>query len=285
MSNTIRKRSKRSRHIRVFLLFGCLLTAIFILFVSMAGRKEFTIPHKLGLELIGPFQTAISKVSNYAGSIWDKYTDLLNVREENEQLRQELLQYKTANIEYREAVATNVRLQKLLELKESLPPPTLSAEIVGKDPSLWFRTFTINRGSSDGVQKGMPVVTVEGVVGQVLTSSPNYSKVLLATDPNSAIDVIIQKNRSQGIIRGAGESYDLLYILKNADVEKGDAIVTSGMGGIFPKGLPVGAVSWVQKSKRGMFQNIRIKPAVDFSKLEYLLVILQEENLAEDTFQ
>jgi rod shape-determining protein MreC len=283
LSNTIRKRSKRSRHIRVFLLFGCLLTAIFILFVSMAGRKEFTIPHKLGLELIGPFQTAISKVSNYAGSIWDKYTDLLNVREENEQLRQELLQYKTANIEYREAVATNVRLQKLLELKESLPPPTLSAEIVGKDPSLWFRTFTINRGSSDGVQKGMPVVTVEGVVGQVLTSSPNYSKVLLATDPNSAIEVITQKTRVQGIVKGSGpETFNLHYVLKSAEVEKGDYVLTSGLGGVFPKGLMVGTVAEITKSRRGMFQNIAIKPAVDFSQLEYLIIIMKKYSLTED---
>jgi rod shape-determining protein MreC len=283
LSNTIRKRSKRSRHIRVFLLFGCLLTAIFILFVSMAGRKEFTIPHKLGLELIGPFQTAISKVSNYAGSIWDKYTDLLNVREENEQLRQELLQYKTANIEYREAVATNVRLQKLLELKESLPPPTLSAEIVGKDPSLWFRTFTINRGSSDGVQKGMPVVTVEGVVGQVLTSSPNYSKVLLATDPNSAIEVITQKTRVQGIVKGSGpETFNLHYVLKSAEVEKGDYVLTSGLGGVFPKGLMVGTVAEITKSRRGMFQNIAVKPAVDFSQLEYLIIIMKKYSLTED---
>jgi rod shape-determining protein MreC len=249
----------------------------------MAGRKEFTIPHKLGLELIGPFQTAISKVSNYAGSIWDKYTDLLNVREENEQLRQELLQYKTANIEYREAVATNVRLQKLLELKESLPPPTLSAEIVGKDPSLWFRTFTINRGSSDGVQKGMPVVTVEGVVGQVLTSSPNYSKVLLATDPNSAIEVITQKTRVQGIVKGSGpETFNLHYVLKSAEVEKGDYVLTSGLGGVFPKGLMVGTVAEITKSRRGMFQNIEIKPAVDFSQLEYLIIIMKKYSLTED---
>jgi len=283
LDNTIRKRSKRSSHLRIFLLFGCLFTAILILFISMAGRKEFTVPHKLGLELIGPFQTAISKVSNYTGSVWGKYTALLNVREENEQLRQELLQYKAANIEYREAVATNVRLQKLLELKESLPPPTLSAEIVGKDPSIWFRTFTINRGSSDGVQKGMPVVTVEGVVGQVLTSSPNYSKVLLATDPNSAIEVITQNTRVQGIVKGQGpEAFALHYVLKSAEVEKGDYVMTSGLGGVFPKGLMVGTISEITKTRRGMFQNIEIKPAVDFSQLEYLIIIMKKYSLTED---
>jgi len=279
----MRKRGKRSRQVRAFLLFGCLLTAILILIISMAGRKEFTAPHKLGLEVIGPFQTVISKVSNYAGGFWEKYTSLFSVREENAQLRQELLQYKTANIEYREAVATNVRLQKLLELKESLPPPTLTAEIVGKDPSLWFRTLTINRGSSDGVQKGMPVVTVEGVVGQVLTSSPNYSKVLLATDPNSALDVITQKTRVQGIVKGLGrEAFGLYYVLKSAEVEKDDYVLTSGLGGVFPKGLMVGTVSEITKSRRGMFQNIEIEPAVDFSQLEYLIIIMKKDSLTED---
>jgi rod shape-determining protein MreC len=279
----MRKRGKRSGQLRFFLLFGCLLTAILILIISMAGRKEFTVLHKFGLEVIGPFQTAISKVSNYSGSIRQKYVDLLSIREENEQLRQELLQYRTANIEYREALATNVRLQKLLELKESLPPPTLTAEIVGKDPSLWFRTLTINRGSSDGVQKGMPVVTVEGVVGQILTSSPNYSKVLLATDPNSAVDVITQKTRVHGIVKGLGrDAFGLNYVLKSAVVEKGDFVLTSGLGGVFPKGLMVGSVLEITNSRRGMFQKIEIEPAVDFSQLEHLIIIMKKDSLTEE---
>lgn len=283
MKRTIRKREKRSRQIRFFLLFGCLLTAIFILIISMAGQREFSVPHKIGLELIGPIQTAVSKVTSYGNSIWQKYVGLLDVRKENEMLRQELQQYKTANIEFREALATNVRLRNLLELKESLPPPTLTAEIVGKDPSLWFRTFTINRGNSDGVEKGMPVVTVEGVVGQVLTSSPNYSKVLLATDPNSAIDVLTQKTRVHGIVKGTGsDTFRLHYVLKSAEVEKGDLVLTSGLGGIFPKGLPVGTVLDIKETRRGMFQQIKIEPLVDFSQLEYLIVIMKKSSLTGD---
>jgi rod shape-determining protein MreC len=276
----MRKRGKRSRQMRSFLLFGCLLIAILILIISLGGRKEFTVLHKFSLEVIGPVQTALSKVSNYAGNIRKKYVDLIGLREENKQLRQELLQYKTANIEYREALATNVRLKKLLELKESLPPPTLTAEIVGKDPSLWFRTLTINRGSSDGIQKGMPVVTVEGVVGQILTSSPNFSKVLLATDPNSAVEVITQKTRVHGIVKGLGsDAFGLNYVLKSAAVEKGDFVLTSGLGGVFPKGLMVGTVSEISKSRRGMFKKIEIEPAVDFSQLEFLIIIMKKNSL------
>jgi len=279
----MRKRGKGARQVRFYLLLGCLLSAILILMISMAGRKEFTTLHKFGLEVIGPVQAVISKTFGYAGTIKEKYIDLLHVREENEQLKKELLQYRIENIKYREALATNIRLKKLLELKESLPPPTLTAAIIGKDPSLWFRTLTIDRGSSDGVQKGMPVVTVEGVVGQILTSSPNYSKVLLATDPNSAVDVITQKTRVQGIVKGMGRSgFSLNYVLQSAVVEKGDFVLTSGLGGVFPKGLMVGTVSNVTKSRRGMFQKIEIAPAVDFSQLEHLIIIMKKNSLTED---
>ena len=129
----------------------------------------------------------------------------------------------------------------------------------------------------------MPVVTVEGVVGQVLTSSPNYSKVLLATDPNSAIDVITQQTRVQGIVKGLGrDAFALHYVLKSAAVEKGDFIITSGLGGVFPKGLMVGTVSEIRKSPRGMFQDIEIQPAVDFTQLEHLIIIMKKYSLTEE---
>jgi rod shape-determining protein MreC len=279
------KKKQKLRRYKPYILFGVILTTILILIVSTVGRQELNTPQKLTLDLIGRGQLLLTRVSSVFSGTWEKYIALHNVREENEALHKQLDELKIVASEYREAMATNVRLSKLLRLKESLQPPTITAQITGRDPSLWFRTVIIDRGRNAGVEKGMPVVTADGIVGQILDSSPNFSKVLLANDPNSAIDVIIQKNRAQGIIRGTGDSYELLYILKNADVEKGDAIVTSGMGGIFPKGLPVGTVSWVLKSKRGMFQKIKIDPAVDFSKLEYLLVILQEESLAPHSFQ
>ncbi|MCK5322828.1 MAG: rod shape-determining protein MreC, partial [Desulfobulbaceae bacterium] len=145
-----------------------------------------------------------------------------------------------------------------------------------------FRTVVINRGTSLGVKKGMPVVTDAGVTGQVMNTSPHYSKILLANDPNSAIDVLVQKSRVQGIIKGAGrEGYRMHYVLKNSEVNKGDQIVTSGLGGVFPKGLQVGTVTKTVKDRRGMFQKIFVEPSVDFSKLEYLVIILKKDSLAE----
>ena len=119
-------------------------------------------------------------------------------------------------------------------------------------------------------------------VGQILETSRSTSKVLLAHDHNSAVNALVQKNRVQGIVKGEGsQTYNMRYILKNADVEEGDLIVTSGLGGSFPKGIPVGTVSSVTKTKRGMFQNITVTPSVNFSQLEYLVVILQQDSLTD----
>ena len=281
----MRKKTQKTKQIKAYLLFGAILTFILILIASTVGRQELNGPQRLALDLIGKGQFATTRITGGISSVWYNYIGLLDVRDENRRLKAELDKFKTTNIEYREAVATNVRLSKLLNVKNTLPPPTLTAQVVGRDPSLWFRTIIIDRGSSEGVEKGMPVVTVEGVVGQILAASPNYSKVLLANDPNSAIDVLVQKNRVQGILKGKGAAgFHLLYVLKNADVEKGDAIVTSGLGDIFPKGLPVGRVSRVTKSRRGMFQEIEVEPAVDFSQLEFLLIIMHEKSLADQNF-
>jgi len=277
----MKKRGKRSRQVRIVLLSGFVLILVFFFIVSALGRGEFSLFHKVGLEVMGAAQSVSTAFTGYFGGVWGNYRELINVREENRRLREELRQYEAATSRYREAVATNVRLEKMLGLKENLPDPTITARVVGRDPSLWFKTLIIDRGSIDGVERGMPAVTVEGIVGQVINTSPNYAKVLLANDPNSAVDVIVQKNRVQGIIKGDGNDFVLHYVLRNSDVEKGDHIITSGLGGVFPKGLPVGQVAEVVRSQRGMFQSIRVEPAADFSQLEHLVIIMKKTSLAE----
>ncbi len=278
----MRKKDRRLQQFKSYLILGLLLPLGFILILSTVGSKEFNAPRKFVFEMIATAQYGVSKVTGYCRSLWDGYVVLWNVRDENKKLRDELLKYKALSNEYREAAVTNVRLNKLLKLSESLPSPTLTAQIVGRDPSLWFRTVVINRGTSSGVEKGMPVVTDAGVTGQVMNTSPHYSKILLTNDPNSAIDVLVQKSRVQGIIKGAGrEGYRMHYVLKNSEVHKGDQIVTSGLGGVFPKGLQVGTVTKTVKDRRGMFQKVFVEPSVDFFKLEYLVIILKKDSLAE----
>lgn len=277
----MRKRNKRAHSGQKFILLAIIAIIFAALLATSISRREFSGPHKLILEIIGTAQAGVSVATSAVRNLWSDYIALWDVREENERLRDEIKKYQVVNNKYREALATNVRLEMLLELKETLPPPTLTAMIQGRDPSLWFKTLTINRGSSDGVTKGMPVVAVEGVAGHVLDSAPHYAKILQANDPNSAIEVLIQESRVQGIVKGTGSGYRLHYVLKNNDVKAGDQVVTSGLGGVFPKGLPVGTVSRVVSNRRGMFLDIEVQPAVNFERLENVIIIMKSSQLAE----
>lgn len=278
----MKKRRHRPSALKTYFLYGLIITVLLMIIITTVGRSHFNMPQKFGMDVVGKGQYVVTRMVDGISHVWDSYIALTYVRHENQVLRDELDRAISTNQEYREAMAENMRLHKLLQVKERIKPPTLTAKIIGRDPSLWFRTLTIDRGTSDGLEKGMPVVTVEGVVGQILETSRTISKVLLAHDPNSAVNALIQKNRVQGIVKGEGRpAYNMHYILKNADVEEGDLIVTSGMGGSFPKGIPVGTVATVTKSKRGMFQKITVTPSVNFSQLEYLIVILQQDSLTD----
>lgn len=276
-----KNKTRKTQQIKGFLLFGLLLTLILIFIITALGRENFNSPHKLTLEILGLAQKGVSSLGSGGRSFWRDYVALWEVREQNKELRHELLQLQELNNQYREAVATNVRLGKLLELKETVQAPTVTARIIGRDPSLWYRNVIIDQGSSNGVQRGMPVVTMAGIVGQVMDPSPNFAKVLLALDPNSAIDMLIQENRVPGILKGMGDAYSLEYVQKNYTVNKGDRVVTSGLGGVFPKGLLAGTVSKVENNRHGMFQEIEVTPAVAFPELEFLLVILKNNPLTE----
>ncbi|MDF1576841.1 MAG: rod shape-determining protein MreC [Desulfobulbales bacterium] len=278
----MRKRSKRTRRpLRQFLVISTCAVLFTVLALSFMGRKELTLPHRLIFDILGTAQAGVTGAINYGLDIRNNYFDLIGVKKENDRLREEIARYQGLTVTYREALATNVRLRKLLEFKEQLPQPTITARIIGRDPSQWFKTFSIDRSSSDGVSRGMPVVTVEGVVGQILDGGNHRAKVLQAIDPNSAIEVLIQDSRTQGIIKGTGESYRLHYVLKNNKINPGDLLITSGLGGVFPKGLPVGRVSSVVSNRRGMFLDIEVEPVVDFSKLENVIVIMKSNQLTE----
>lgn len=279
---SIRKRSSSFRLFRIVVLAGLLLTLTLIFLVSTLGSQKFGPLHKLMLEAVGPVQRTVSSGGSYLKGFKSEYLDILQdvlrIREENKRLVKQLQENEVILNKSREAMATNASLRKLLEFKNGMDRPMMAATVIGKDPSVWFRSVIINQGSNGGIAKGNPVVNSDGVVGQVFATSPNFSKVLLAIAPSSAIDVLLQKSRVRGILKGTGSlTYRLEYILKTEEVEEGDHVVTAGYGGIFPTGIPVGVVSKIIKKPRGMFHEIEVAPVVDYQKLEHLLVIEQQD--------
>ena len=166
------------------------------------------------------------------------------------------------------------RLEKLQSWQSEHPYSSQLAQVYARGPSSWFKTVLINKGEDDGVTKDMAVVTSEGVVGRVIEVSADTAKVLLIIDTNSAVDVILQRTRAQGILEGKIEDACILkYVQKNEEVQAGDKVITSGLGGIFPKGLVVGTVTNVDRRRPGIFQYIEVAPAVDLSRLEEVLIL------------
>jgi len=274
-----RKKTVRRTGLRRWLLFFLLVSFVAIAFVSSTGGR-FGVFHQLTLETLGPLQGFFTKISLGTVKVKDKYIALVNLEQQNEQQRQKIAKLQEQLDEYSSAYARNRFLETALEFKQQNTFPKCMARVVGKDPSFWFQTLIVDRGQNDGVVTGMVARTSQGVVGQVVQVSDNYSKILLANAPSSAIDAIVQNSRVRGILKGAGEQgYILHYVLKNAEVKEGDKIVTAGIGGVFPSGITLGTVSKVHSKHRGMFLDIVVKPAVDFSRLEFLFINLSEEQL------
>ncbi len=271
------------RKYRFPIIVGLFLLGALAYFSFSAGKGVERVPGgRYLLELAGPVQRGVSEVGLWFNSIWRRYFALVQAAEENERLQKQLASLGQRVVDRDELELANRRLKKLLNFKKTLDYPMAAAEVVGADPSGRFHTVIINKGSGNGVEPLMPVVNASGVVGRVIWASPHYAKLLLLIDANSAVDVLVQRNRARGIVEGSsGGVLRLKYVLHTADVAAGDKLITSGAAGVFPKGVLVGTVSAVHKEKDGAFQRVEVAPAVDFDRLEEVLVILHRRNLDE----
>ncbi len=266
---------KRFRHFFTALLF--LFLALLILTRNGSEERGTSVVEKVLLEVSYPFQRSAQKSILWVKGRAARYIFLTRVQQENEELKRLASTLREENNRLLEALLAEKRLQRLSSLQTQYSSPRLVAHVYARDPSNWFRTILIDKGEDEGVSKDMAVVNADGVVGRVIKVSANAAKVLQITDPNSALDVIIQRSRSQGIMEGKmGEICILKYVQKNEDVQMGDKVITSGLEGIFPKGLLTGTVTHVERKRPGIFQYIEVTPSVDFSKLEEVLVLKEE---------
>jgi rod shape-determining protein MreC len=223
-----------------------------------------------------PVIRPISSLSHGAGNLWSNYINLVDVRRENLKLRDDIRALNTRVAEAEETRLAYERLERLLDMRKAVREPMVGATVIAEDASPWFSTLVIDRGSASGIAEGMPVLGSAGVVGQIVRVSANSSRVLLLTDHSSGIASTIQRSRARGVVKGRGEGLcSLEFAIREEDVKVGDQVVTSGIGGIFPKGLPIGEVTMVKRGEYGVFQNITIRPAVDILHLEEVLVVLK----------
>ena len=262
----------------MYVVVGVVLLAAFVFYSLNLKNKEHANAFESGvLNLMAPLSGVVAGINRTVTGAWSDYVDLLEVRKENKQLRESVKTLNSRLLDAGEAVVANERLRKLLDLKNSLRAPSLAASVVGEDGSPWFKTIMIDRGAADGLREGLPVVATDGVVGQLVKVTAGSSRVLLMTDHASGIAATVERSRARGVVKGMGSGRcSLDFTLREEDVKVGDTIITSGIGGVFPKGLPVGEVTMVKKGEYGIFQTVELRPRVNISRLEEVLVILQE---------
>ncbi|MCJ7545833.1 MAG: rod shape-determining protein MreC [Deltaproteobacteria bacterium] len=258
------------------IIISLVLCALVLIVLQISGRYGGDELHNVGRRPFSPWQRAFHWVVGSVRDVFQNYILLVNLKDENSQLQEEVRRLKQENADLKESAQILERLQRLLLLKARVPGAMIAAEVVAYSPSAWLRTIVINKGQRDGVRKGFPVVTLEGVVGKVTRVSSSSSVVLLVIDRNSAVDSLVQRTRTRGILEGeGGGGCYLRYVSRTEDIQVGDHIVTSGLEGIFPKGLSLGEVAKVEKKAYGLFQEIEVMPSADLGRLEEVMVIVR----------
>ena len=289
MSNRVR-RDNNSNH-KIWAMLFVVVSLFCVIFFAARGRFQAPVSSQTVSLVLSPFQQVISWVGGQLDYVTSNIWDLATVHEQNKMLRNEVEQLRVQNLQASEAIAENERLRALIGYRQMATQFDLvAARVIGRESATWSRMIVINRGKKDGVEVDMAVVTEKGLVGHVVEAGWNSSKVQLIMDPRSSVGTLVQRAESRvaGIVQGDMDNPtmpQMVNIPKNADVVEGDVIVTSGFGGRYPKGLVVGLISSLQNDAGGLLKIGLIEPAVDFQKLEDVMVITASREAPPDPVQ
>lgn len=262
------------RHKKLFVIL-LLFTILFWLLTIQVKNGRLSLLEKPVLAVSGFIERVIAWPFNTVVSIGKGYLFLVNTERENQKLREDIGRLRIENAVSSELLLENERLRDALNFKKVQPPSSVIVQVIGKTLSPASSTVTINKGSDDGIGKDMAVISQAGVVGKVQTVLAGTAKVILLTDPGSTLAVRVQRNREEGLLEGKLVNCALKYVSYYADIQEGDLLVTSGLDGIYPKGLAVATVMKVSKHEATAFQTVLAEPAVRLSRLEEALVLVK----------
>jgi len=257
-----------------YLFVAVTIAHIILISAQVNTRRGVPMLEAVTFGIFAEVQRASTSVIEGVQHGWQNYFALQQVRRENEQLRHENGQLQV-QLQQERALSTQTRnLQQLLELRQRTSLSTTAASVIAGGASPDFRTFTIDKGTRDGLRPDMAVIAPTGVVGRIIMPSARASKVQLLIDRNAAAGAIVERSRAQGVVLGTGgDKLKFEYVPGAADVQVGDRVVTSGIDGIYPKGFAIGQIESIHKGA-GVFSAIVVKPVVEFSSLEEVLVVL-----------
>jgi rod shape-determining protein MreC len=243
-----------------YLLLACLCVTRL---AASPTPSELSLPSRVILELTVPVERMVTLPVTFVRRVWNGYVSLVGVKEKNQELRSRIVELEEENLQYREEIVASERFRRLRHLREQNDMPLVPATVIAQDLSPWFRSVIINRGTSAGIATGI-----------------NAARVLLLVDPQSRVDVYVQRTRARGTVHGtAGEVCAFEYVVRDEDLEVGDLLLTSGLDTVFPKGLPVGRVTALERKPYGLFLEAEIEPAVDLNRLEEVFVSVDRREI------
>jgi rod shape-determining protein MreC len=257
-----------------YLFLAVMLGHVILISAQVNSRSGVPVLESVTFGIFSEVQRAMSSGVSGIRRGWDGYIGLRHLKQENDTLKGELAAAQVAVQEQR-ALASRARgLEQLLALRDSVTLQTTAAEIIGAAATPDFRTVTIDKGTRQGLRPDMAVIAPAGVVGRIVVPSARSAKVQLLVDRNAAAGALIERSRAQGVVVGAGgDRLQMEYVSEVTDVVVGDLVVTSGIDGIYPKGFVIGRVEAVERSG-GAYKRVTVKPAVDFGRLEEVLVVV-----------
>lgn len=260
-----------------YLFLTVMMAQVILVSAQVQSKSGVRVLQLVALEVFSRVQSATATVVNGARGVWGGYFGLRGVRVQNEALQQQVAALQVQLQQERALAERSQKLQELLNLKTQAVFPTLAAEVIAGNPDRSMRTITINRGSTDGVQADMAVIAPSGVVGRVLGPTGRHAaRVQLIIDPSAAAGALTERMRAGGMVVGADADPTLkMDLVSNlSDVKPGDNVIASGVDGIFPKGYMIGRIERADHTGGGLYWNITVRPAVDFSSLEDVLVVM-----------
>lgn len=266
---------------RVVVILAIILLILSLIFFAGEELFHINLVNDAFLTGFSEVQGFVSRLGASTAGFFRGLFDFRKLQEENRELLKELADRENLRHQVLELQKENYRLREMLDFKERKDYELLPAEVIARDPSNWFETITVNRGSLHGVKKNMAVITSQGLVGNILKVSRTSSRVLLLTDSRRAVSALVMRSREPGdvgIVEGSsGESVSLRMtnLPPEANIQPGDTIISSGLGGIFPKGLVIGTVLETGLDQYGLLQQAVVLPAVNFNRLEEVFIVME----------
>lgn len=263
----------------IFLIIGVILL-VALIGLSLRDRQNASLPEKIVKDTVGFAQSIVAKPTNYVTGFIKDIDAMINTYEENKRLKSRLEEFGSLQAEVKELNVENKRLQKLAGKQKSLRKyDPIQANVIARNPDQWEEKLILNQGSTDGVKVNMAVITSQGLIGKVVQTTPQTSEVELLSTSNTnyrvSATIANKKKETNGLIEGYDRKRGEL-ILKRVDselsVKKGDKVTTSGLGGIFPKGILIGEVTKVTTDDFGLTKLAYVKPAADFSMIDHVVI-------------